>query len=106
MTSYYKDTSYLKQTGIVSGQSYKFRVRARNKWGYGPYSNWVSIEASTNPDYKSSKPITQNSGNSVLISWPKPQEKGSAILEYEIVIRTSDGVIFSDETVHCDGANT
>lgn len=72
MTSYYKDTSYLKQTGIVSGQSYKFRVRARNKWGYGPYSNWVSIEASTNPDYQSSKPITQNSGNSVLISWPKP----------------------------------
>jgi hypothetical protein len=41
--TYYKDTTYLEQEGIVSGQSYTFRVRARNKWGYGPYSETVSI---------------------------------------------------------------
>lgn len=49
-TTYYTETLYLIQTNIVSGQSYSFRVRARNKWGYGPYSDEDSIEASSKPD--------------------------------------------------------
>jgi hypothetical protein len=38
-TNYYKETSFLCQTNIVAGQEYTFRIRARNKWGYGPYSD-------------------------------------------------------------------
>lgn len=93
------------QTGIESGSSYTFRVRARNKWGYGPYSDWVSIEASTNPDVQVTAPVTQNSGTNILISWPKPEDKGSPILEYQIVIQTSDGLTFVEESNHCDGSD-
>lgn len=49
-TTYYKQTLFLIQTNIVSGQSYSFRVRARNKWGYGPFSDADVIEASSKPD--------------------------------------------------------
>jgi hypothetical protein len=49
-TTYYLQTSYLIQMGIKSGSSYAFRVRARNKWGYGLYSTITMIEASTKPD--------------------------------------------------------
>lgn len=59
-TTYYNSTSYLVQSGIVAGQSYKFRVRAINKWGYGPYSNWVAILASADPDRLTQAPTTQN----------------------------------------------
>lgn len=40
-TTYYQSTNYLIQAGISSGQTYAFRVRARNKWGFGPYSDIV-----------------------------------------------------------------
>lgn len=30
-------------SGVVSGQSYKFKVRARNIYGYGSFSNAITI---------------------------------------------------------------
>ena len=106
-TTYYSDTSYLIQTGIVSGQSYSFRVRARNKWGYGPYSNTALIEASTKPDTQISTPTLINSGLNIVVSWPLPEEKGSSILEYQIIliVRTSLGttVEIDSKDMNCDG---
>lgn len=89
----------------MSGQAYVFRVRARNKWGYGPYSETVSIQASTNPQRQQSAPVTQNFESSVLISWAKPEEKGAPIEEYEVMILTHDGVESSTEPLACNGAD-
>lgn len=108
-TTYYQDTSYLIQTGIQSGQSYSFRVRGRNKWGYGPYSNIVLIEASTNPDTQISTPTLINSGQNIVISWPEPEDKGSAILEYQILIiaesKTNPEFDIDAIDMDCDGAS-
>ena len=59
----------------MSGISYAFRVRARNKWGFGPYSKTVLIEASTKPATEFTTPVILNSGLNILISWPLPAEK-------------------------------
>ena len=37
-SSPYNNTSYIVTTGIVAGQSYYFRVRAQNFWGWSGYS--------------------------------------------------------------------
>lgn len=31
------------QTNIVTGVTYTFRIRGRNKWGYGEYSDNISV---------------------------------------------------------------
>jgi hypothetical protein len=66
-SSYYSGISYTEQTGIVSGQNYKFRLRARNKWGFGEWSDTIIIPASTNPLTQVTSPTTSNNGANVLI---------------------------------------
>jgi len=68
-TTYFQSTSYLIQAGISSGQLYSFRVRARNKWGFGPYSDVVQIRAATNPNRELTAPVTANDGGKILIAW-------------------------------------
>ena len=102
-TTYFQSTSYLIQAGISSGQLYAFRVRARNKWGFGPFSDVVQIRAATNPNRELTAPVTANDGGKILIAWSKPQDRGSPIEEYEIAILTSDGISFSTELQFCNG---
>ena len=85
-SSYYQDLSYTVWNNIDSGLTYDFRLRARNKWGYGSWSDTVSLEASTNPLTQITSATTTNSGANILIQWPSPDTKGSAIVEYEILI--------------------
>jgi hypothetical protein len=47
--SEYTSTSYLLVAGVVAGTSYKFRLRAQNKWGFGGFAGYVEIEASAAP---------------------------------------------------------
>lgn len=76
-----------------------------SKWGYGPFSNWVSILASADPYRLNQAPTTQNSGVNILISWPYPDDRGSAILAYEIVVLSIDNVTFSQAAQFCNGSN-
>lgn len=89
----------------MSGISYAFRVRARNKWGFGPYSKTVLIEASTKPATEFTTPVILNSGLNILISWPLPAEKGSTILEYQIVVRSQSGLEIEGQDLNCDGVS-
>ena len=43
-------TSYIVTNGVVAGDFYQFRVRAKNKWGWGNFSPVFTIQASTIPD--------------------------------------------------------
>jgi hypothetical protein len=42
-------TSYTVSSGVVPGESYRFRVRARNGLGWGPYSDSTTVAAATRP---------------------------------------------------------
>jgi len=43
----------------------------------------------------------------VEITWDAPTSNGgSPILSYQVVVRHSDGVAFSEDTVNCNGAES
>lgn len=63
----------------MKGQVYKFKYRANNIHGTGPYSAETSIQAASIPE-----PITQittnNSGTNVLVTWPDSPDDHAAII--------------------------
>ncbi len=48
MPAVYLGLSYTK-AGLATGTDYKFRVRASNSFGWGPYSDEVTIRADEVP---------------------------------------------------------
>lgn len=48
-SSDYTSTSVTITTGITSGKTYLFKYRAKNIFGWGSFSNTVSITAMTIP---------------------------------------------------------
>ena len=83
---------------------YSFRVHAKNKWGFGDYSETVLVDASFKPEALSSPPVTINSGALIEISWTLPFNNGATIQEFEVMIQQKDGA-FSANLVYCDGAD-
>ena len=43
-------TSFELKTGVKAGETYSFRVRARNSVGFSDYSSVLAIIAATTPD--------------------------------------------------------
>jgi hypothetical protein len=79
---------------VVPGAAYHVRVRALNKWGYGPFSA-VVVLAATAPAAQMSPPTVVNSGGSVLITWVAPSSNGSPITAYKIELLQADGLTYS-----------
>jgi hypothetical protein len=48
-TSDYTSLKFSIGNLIVESGSYQFKVRARNRWGFGPFSNSMTIIASGSP---------------------------------------------------------
>jgi hypothetical protein len=67
--------------GLVVGNPYLFKVRARNIYGFGPFSAIATIYAY---DFPSQPAImtTQVVGTKVRFSFAKPDENGSAITSF------------------------
>jgi hypothetical protein len=71
----------LLATGISSGNNYSFRVRAKNKHGWGIYSDVLTILSAVPPD----KPLNTKSeqdGVYTKITWDYPVAHGSPVIEY------------------------
>ena len=58
-------------TNIVAGQSYNFRIRARNKWGWGEYSTPILQVLAAFVPYRVEIPVTSIDAISggVKITW-------------------------------------
>ena len=100
----YTLTSHTVSISGSVGTPYNFKVRAKNIYGWGPYSNIVSILASDVPSQMQVVTTTVD-GTNVEISWQEPANNGEAISGYEIQVLQSDGTTFSQETGSCDGIN-
>lgn len=87
--------------GVTTGSYYKFKVKAQNKVDYGDASVEVSILAAQVPD-KPTTPTTVFISDSIIISWTPPENRGSDILGYHVLIKKFDGTYIQD-FVHCDG---
>lgn len=63
------------------GVTYRFKVAARNWYGYSSLSDPVSILAAEEPQ-KPAAPTTTLVGPNVVINWSEPLDGGSEILYY------------------------
>lgn len=88
---------------MVSGTTYKFQLRAKNKWGFGGFSATAEITASSTPG-TAAAPTTAISGSNVKITWVAPLDYGSVITSYQITVADAASA-FHEETVNCNGAD-
>lgn len=105
LTSNDTTLTYTKNTGIVGGTTYKVRVRASNKYGFGQFSAYTNIRCARVP-LAPSGITTTNSSLLIVVSWTAPFNSGLDITKYQIQIRKRDGVTWVNApTAECDGTN-
>lgn len=64
------DLTVIVSTNVVSGDNYGFRVRAKNIFGWGPYSQVSYIQAAREPDQPLAPVTSIDAGNGgVVITW-------------------------------------
>lgn len=102
LSPYSLATSFTKSSSIVGGTTYRVRVRARNKYGWGSYSSITSIVAALAPSAPATVTTTQD-GMNVNIAWSAPTTNGLAVTEYDILIKKKDGTYASTST--CSGTS-
>lgn len=91
-------------TSLTPGTTYKFKVQARNAFGFSDFSDPVSILAASKPS-KPSAPTTawDDSTDLVTVTWSEPATNGAQIDSYSIYIRHDDSLSYSLELTQCDG---
>ena len=102
LEEYFIDTDILAE-GLTNQATYKFRIEARNAYGFSDLSDVLEVICASVPD-KTAEPTTAVVASNVEISWTAPFNGGSEITAYTIEIMQSDGV-YSQEMTHCDGTN-
>jgi hypothetical protein len=95
--------SYTVTSGVSRGTVYKFKHRAKNIFGWGPYSDEVSITAATKPDQMAPVSTSIVEGSKVRISWTAPDNRGSPLTSYTVLIQSSAGPFLADST-NCDAS--
>lgn len=92
---------------MVTGESYDFKVQARNEEGYGYLSDPTTVLAASVPS-QPDMPVTiwNNALSQVTIDWNEPSINGAAILSYSIYILKSDAITYASELTSCDGSSS
>ena len=79
---------------VSVGTNYQFRVRAKNLFGFGPYSDSATLTPVDVPN-KMAAPTTSIVNTNVLVSWTAPTANGLAITKYEIKLLAVNGSYFT-----------
>jgi len=97
--SHYSTTS---SVSLIKGQTYRFKVQARNSVGLSLHSVELPVLVAKTPD-KPAAPSTIIDGNYVKITWLTPYDGSTPITGYHVTIRHSDDATFSEESTNCKG---
>ncbi|KFQ26779.1 Fibronectin type III domain-containing protein 3B [Mesitornis unicolor] len=72
-------------SNLLPGAMYRFRVRALNDGGYGPYSEATEVTTAAGPPGQCRAPsLSFLSDTHVLVSWESPECSGADISEYRL----------------------
>jgi hypothetical protein len=97
-------TLFYTKTGVTSGVSYIFTVQARNAFGLSDYSTTLVVLAAQTPNQPAA-PVTSNYlTTNIKISWTAPENNGSPIFAYQVLIRRADSA-YALDTINCDGSD-
>ena len=98
-------TSVIVSSGVVPGAQYAFRVRARNIFGWGPFSAVTYIQAACAPAAPLSAVTSIDPATGgVVITWTAPNNDGSVISAYLIEIANVAGTAWSSVST-CNGSD-
>jgi hypothetical protein len=73
--------------GLVVGQVYNLKVRARNVYGFGEFSDTALITASTWPSKPENPPVTETAGTNVRVTFKPPVTNGDVITGFNILFK-------------------
>ncbi len=82
---------------------YKFRIRAKNIYGRGPFSSEVTFQTSDVPLGTTSITMTIQNLN-VKVAWDLPFANYLPIDAYRIYVRDTTGNSYNLEDTNCDGS--
>jgi hypothetical protein len=97
--------SYTVTGYVVAGRTYKFRYRAKNIFGWGPYSDQGDILAASRPS-KMQPLAVSLFGTNVKIQWTPSESNASPITKFKVLIMTSDPLVSLEQIDYCDGSST
>jgi hypothetical protein len=104
--SSYLDTTYLVTDNVIEGKSYRFRLRAKNVWGWGAYSSETTVKAAREPAQMTHVATSVDAATGdLVISWQEPNIQGDAITEYLVEIADAAQAQWTEYTPTCDGAD-
>jgi len=92
-TSVYSGTTFTLTGGVSAGASYGFKVMAKNKWGWGAFSDAATILAATAPSVAGSATTVIDAGTGgVVLTWSAPASTGGiALTSYLVEVQGSGG---------------
>jgi hypothetical protein len=90
---------------LIAGQTYSFKIQARNTVGYSLVSEELAVLVAQVPDQPAA-PTTEIDGDYVKITWVIPYDGSTLITGYFVTIRHNDGLTFSEESTNCDGLDS
>lgn len=82
-------TSLIVSADVVAGETYSFRLRAKNAIGWGDWSDVITITASEVPSQPDTVTTSVLSSGGVQISWTAPNNGYDTIDQYELQIADS-----------------
>lgn len=84
--------SYTVQN-LIPGSTYRYKVRAKNSCGLGPYSPEIIIQMQGVPDKMQPVRATTD-GCQVLFRWTAPNSNGLQINDYVFKVASSQNVLY------------
>lgn len=76
---------YYATASIKAGYTYMVRIRARNYWGWGDFSETITIKASTVPDQVDTPETSIEAvTGGIRVTWAEPDDNSDTITAYMI----------------------
>lgn len=75
---------------IIRGNTYVFKLRARNIWGWGVYSEEKEIKAATRPLQPTDVTASIVESGNFRIEWVKADNQGDELLSTVVEIQKAD----------------